>query len=316
MSSEIAFTSNAYHGYPNEYDYGSDILIDEGDAFIFSVSLTATANNSWVTMNNTGKNKLFPNSTAHPVKADIQFYGLKFGLSSTNEVRFYVGGTQIFNQNVKDGTYTFNNRTDSAIKNSVKSTEIKWVITHGSITGTGIGSVIVRYYFNRYDFSAVADTGVTSASVSSSTGYGGAGITFSCVIPTGYVFDGWYKAGAQTPYSTAQSFTYTIPTDNAANYDLSLTAKAHQNTHSVNGSYYFGTDTSPSTKAILTGISGDVGVSYNNGSKNCTTTLNTTNNFFELACGGKVAANNINVGSASLQCGGKLMRSNLKLNYV
>lgn len=88
--------------------------------------------------------------------------------------------------------------------------------------------------------------------------------------------------------------------------DLSLMAKAHQNTHNVNGTY------SGSTKAILTGISGDVAVGYNGKTK----TLNASSASHTLSCANKVMRGNVSVGSASLATGGKVMRSDLVLNYV
>lgn len=265
------------------------------------------------TLNDAAKGVIFPNSTAHPIKADLSF-AVKRGFSVISAVtsngRIKYNGSKLVTGGQASQTekvYSVTGTTDSAVTTSTKGSRLQLILFSGVFgTKAYMSYATFTLYFTRYDFSATAGSGVTSASMSSSTGYGGGSIEFSCVIPTGYVFDGWYKAGAQTPYSTAQSFTYTIPTDNAANYDLALTAKAHQSTHSVNGTY------NGSTKAILTGITGDVSVGYNGKSK----TLNASSASHTLSCSGKVMRGNVSVGSASLATGGKIMRSDLALNYV
>lgn len=216
MSSTQTFTSKAYHGYSSEYDKGPKIIVDLDNTSVFSADYTATSENSWIKVNSTGKGKLFPNATAHPTKADITFYAGKFGLSS-GEIRFYVNGTQIFNQSVGNKNYAYTGRTDAVILNSTKSTEIKWVIAHGTLTGTSINDINVTYYFTRYDFAANGEN--CSVSVSSSTGYDGDAITFSAVPNSACTFLGWYNG--DTRLTTSRTYTHTV-----AGADLTLTAKA------------------------------------------------------------------------------------------
>lgn len=262
-----------------------------GNSHVARVSLFTTG---YATFNDAAKNILYPNSTAHPVKADASMTHSGLGVN-----RFQFEGTQIFSAADKK-TETRTNLTNSQILNSTKSTEIRFVLdANGAFAACNLESASITLYFTRYDFSAVAGSGVTSASVSSSTGYDGDSITFSCVIPTGYVFDGWYNGS--TLVSSSQSYTHAV---NGA--DLTLTAKAHQNSHSVNGTY------NGSTKAILTNITGDVAIAYNSKSA----TLSASNASHTLSCSGKVMSDNVSVGSALLATSGKIMRSNLVLNYV
>lgn len=260
---------------------------------------------SW-TYKNFDKNSLYPNSTAKPYQANfsISIWRDWYIVSQTVRGKINYNGTEKCSINTSSSQST---KTDSTSS------------TGGEVTGYNKGSATIQlgyygssnlmaidvsgtvtHYFYRYDFSATAGTGVTSASVSSSTGYDGDKITFSCVIPTGYVFDGWYNGN--TKVSSSQSYTHTV---NGA--DLTLTAKAHQQTHNVNGTY------NGSTKAILTGITGDVGVSYNGKTK----TMPTDATEFTLGEKGKAMHTDVVVGSAApLQCAEKLMRSPLVIKYV
>lgn len=254
--------------------------------------------------------KLFPNATAHPTSMTFTQSVNRLSVIASGAVptfNWHVDDTEIIkNENITSGsfnsyTYTV---TSSAVTDSNRSSVFDIYGQAGTIilidTATiAFDTITVSADFTRYDFWAAAGSGVTSASVSSSTGYDGDTVTFSCVIPTGYVFDGWYNG--TTLVSSSQSYTHTV---NGA--DLSLTAKAHQDTHSVNGTY------NGSTKAILTGVTGDVTVSYNGRSK----TLNSSAASHTLSCANKAMHGNVSVGSASLATAEKIMRSDLVLDYV
>lgn len=251
---------------------------------------------------------LFPNDTAKPFRADFSV--------TVRRDWYLVGSPTAYGKLVCNGVEKAyqKNDSESAKTNSLTGDTSSEVVnnTRGTTTLTAsvrinnstcsavLVSAIATYYFTRYDFSATAGSGVTSASVSSSTGYDGDTVTFSCVIPTGYAFDGWYSGN--TKVSSSQSYTHTV-----AGADLSLTAKAHQNTHSVNGTY------NGSTKAILTGISGNVGVTYNGKTK----TMPTDGTEFTLGETNKAMHTDVAVGSAEpLHCAEKLLYSPLVLNYV
>ncbi len=263
-----------------------------------------TKSNYWVYYD-FNSSALYPNATAHPFKADFS-YQLKcsYGISSTAYGLIQIGGTSFLSNSTSSKSYqsySESGKTDSAIVNSTRGTTIRAGLQSWNIfVDACMNSANVTLYFTRYDFSASAGSGVTSASVSSSTGYDGDTVTFSCVIPTGYAFDGWYSGN--TKVSGSQSYTHTV-----AGADLSLTAKAHQNTHSVNGTY------NGSTKAILTGISGNVGVTYNGKTK----TMPTDGTEFTLGETNKAMHTDVTVGSAEpLHCAEKLLYSPLVLNYV
>ena len=294
MSSTQTFTSQAYHGYSSEYDKGPKIIVDLDNTSVFSADYTASSDNSWVTVNSTGKGKLFPNATAHPTKADITFYAGKFGLSS-GEIRFYVNGTQIFNQSVGNKNYAYTGRTDAVILNSTKSTEIKWVIAHGTLTGVSINDINVTYYFTRYDFSASTSTGIASATVSRDNGYDGDSVTFTASVQSGYNFDGWYNG--TTKVSSSQTYVHTV-----SGADLSLTAKAIASTKRLTVTYGGNT-------IVDTQVTPPVGITYDNTqiasvSSGQTKTLN---------CGNKLMSSNviISAGGGTLLCSGKIMETNI-----
>lgn len=249
MSSVQAFTTSAYHGYDDEFDHGSDISIDFDSAKVFTAIITSDTDKSWVTVNSLGKSKLFPNSSAHPIKADIVVKANKEGISS-GEFRYYTNGTQLINQKLGSWqTYSYTNRTDAVIVNSNINTEIKFVLAHGTLTGTNVQTIDITYYFTRYDFSAVAGSSITAVSATPN-GYDGDTITFNCSLADGAVFDGWYNGN--TKVSSNQQYSYTV---NGS--DLTLTAKATvPTTHTVSMTYNGST-------VPLFSTTGTVNISYN-----------------------------------------------------
>ena len=275
----------------------------------YAFAVAAYQGTGTIVLNDAAKKKLYPNATAKPTRVTGN-YKLHVSANNLNNnyMNFVMNGSTIKEGSGKISkdspvTYSFDNSSSAVTDYTRDNSDIHYAgrayIVLGLIMADAVSTANITFYFTRYDFSATADTGVTSASVSSSTGYDGDTVTFSCVIPTGYVFDGWYNG--TTLVSSSQSYTHTV---NGA--DLSLTAKAHQDTHSVNGTY------NGSTKAILTGVTGDVTVSYNGKTK----TLNSSAASHTLSCANKAMHGNVSVGSASLATAEKIMRSDLVLDYV
>lgn len=300
MSSVQALTSLATHGNTGDYTCGSNIIIDYSSDSCFSIATTAIGtDNSWITMTSAGKNKLFPNGTAHPIKADISFRGSKLGISTCN-ISLHIDGTQILNQQFTGSwvNYTFTGRTDAVIISAAKITEIKWLLEHGALTGGSVNDVTVTFYFHRYDFSASAGNNVTSAAVSSSTGYDGDSVTYSCVLASGAEFDGWYSAG--TKVSASQTYTHTV---NGADLALEARAIIPIVTKALSATY-----NGAQLQGFPISVQADAPITYSGVSKG---TVPFSGGAKTLTCANKLCSGSIGIGGKTLQCAGKIMASNV-----
>jgi len=302
MSSTQSFTTSVEYGTGGTYyNAGSAVSVDPSAYGVaFSVFTTAKYANSWITLKDAGKNELFPNSTVKPIKADYSFRTQRTGIN-TCKIEAYVAGTNIFTQDTGSGkvTHDLTNKTDSAITNSNKSSEIKFYLTHGATTSIAIIWLNITYYFTRYDFSATAGSNVTSASVSSSTGYDGDTITYSCVTDGG-TFDGWYNGS--TRVSTSQTYTHTV---NGADLTLEARASAPSITKSFSAIY-------GNSIIISQTQSSNVAVGYNSGT---ITTLTDNDRIKHLLCKNKLMNTAVTACGKTLNCGGKVSSYNIPMLY-
>lgn len=175
--------------------------------------------------NDTAKEVLFPNATAHPYKMDLSYYLSSQSSSSTGYISFEAGGTEITRHSVST-TPTQHSITD-ATPDITKSSVMRYVLyLPNNWNALVLSNPSCKLYFWLYDFMAgIAGNGVKTASVSSATGYEGDSITYSVTLKSGAVWHGWYSDAACTQLvSTDQTYTVT------AVEDMSLYAYA---THEV-----------------------------------------------------------------------------------
>ena len=271
------------------------------------MSVAGKTSYCYATVNNAGKNVLFPNATAHPVKLDFKGYignDLSIG-SHTNYGAFFVSGTQLaagsYSGSMGMVPYSTTGNTNAVVTGAIKSTEIKiGMKTSGSLYHARFndsGDSYVTLYFNRYDFSASAGTGVVSSSVSSSTGYDGDSITFSCILESGAIFDGWYNGS--TKVSDSQTYVHTV-----SGSDLALTAKAIQTvvTKSLSVAY-----NGSQLQGFPVSVTDASSIVYNG----VTTTVPFDGTAKTMRCGGKVMAVNAVIGGKTLLCANMLMAADI-----
>ena len=200
MSSEIGRSLYASTSSGEEQYDPTQWFVSDGNIKLnhytssYTDAFARVSSNGYAYTNADGLDLLYPNATAHPTKATVEMRIRSYSLFSSTRWAVRFGGTEIYyaSRNFTSyETYTSGTLTSSSITSSYKGSSR--IDVYGSSSNGGIRFVRITLYFMRYDFSATAGSGVTSASVSSSTGYDGDPVTFSCVVPTGYVFDGWYN---------------------------------------------------------------------------------------------------------------------------
>lgn len=240
----------------------------------------------YVTFNNAAKDILFPNSIVTPTSISGSYGAVLDKSNSSARLNFEIDNTTIAtgsNLTASVKTISISNTTARPTKNSTMRFKI---YTYGdynlfAYNGCYLNSFNVTLNFTRYDFSANAGSNVTNASVSSSTGYDGDTITYSCVVGNGSTFEGWYDGS--TLVSSSQTYTHTV---NGA--DLSLTAKASAPAGKVFSATYNGVQ----LQGFPIEVDSDVNIYYNSS---------------------KIATVPYSGGNAALNCNNKVMKSNVIL---
>lgn len=258
------------------------------------------------TLNDSAKSVLYPNATAHPIKADISCSAFGSWSFNGNTARgyHYIDGTDIFNWSFAAGitSYTSNKsttgNTNSALLKSTKNSTIQFgLLASGGSGGFVYGSI--TFYFNRYDFAVSRGSGIASASVSASNGYDGDKITYTCSIVSGATFDGWYNGS--TKVSSSTTYTHTV---NGS--DLTLEARTVSATPSGGAKI---TVTYNGSEIISEDVTGDVSVTYDNRE-----IAEFSNGAKTLKCAGMVMISDVVINGRTLKCSGKIMDSDVVIN--
>ena len=185
--------------------------------------------NGYAIYNSAALDVLYPNATAHPVKADSTFHAGLFSSNSSCYIALEFDGTEV--QKCYPKTYDGQTPDDkgltaSAILNSTKSSTIRYHHYANSILNAVATSFLqLTLYFNQYSCVAnSAGNGVETATVSNVTPWDGDSVTFTATLKSGVTWHGWYSDAACTQLvSTAQSYTATAA-------DLTLYAYATKDT--------------------------------------------------------------------------------------
>jgi len=298
---EISFRLSCTVDNAGSYLVGTDNVHVAYQDSVVIIPVGGSTREGTASLNSTAKDILFPNDTAHPTRMYVDYWHYSMTSHKNNKTEFRVGGTALLSKasDTKENMYgTFNS---SAVTSATKSTAIQCYIKSNTSLGWvsfgGEGMLIITY-FNRYDFSATAGSGVSSASVSSATGYDGDTIQYRCVLANGATWHGWYLNGSL--YSSAKDLDVTV---NGA--DLNLEARATVITGTLTASYNGST--------ILTvQASGSLSVTYNGG-----TIANISRGTAKtLKCNGKYMMTDIGIGSSRLKCANRIMADDVYISYT
>lgn len=270
-----------------------------GHENILALTYLESSTSGYGNLTDSAKNVLFPNVTAHPIKMSYSYTHNSVWCSSAT-TGISVDGTSIVSySSTNDKILVAGDSEISAVLNSKKSSAIHLDLARGrkSLSYMGMSAdgktIDITLFFTRYDFSAVAGTGVTSASVSSSTGYDGDTITFTASLQSGYTFDGWYNGS--TKVSSSQTYAHTV-----AGADMALTAKAIASTKTVTTKYgatTIATEQRMPPVAVSYGSTQIVSVASGQ-----TKTLNCLNNLM---------SSNLTVGGKTLLCANQIMNGDI-----
>lgn len=197
------------------------------------VVIKSTALSGYANFNSAAKAVLFPNTKAHPVKADSH---IGCGASTNNKNNYCsleFGGIEVHKVLCSNEVGEQDGLTSTAITGATSVTTIRYHLHINNLFVAGACSVgQLTLYFKRYVCAAMtAGSGVTSATVSDAEPWDGDNVTFTATLAAGAVFDGWYSDAACTQcVSTSLSYTTTAA-------DLTLYAKATQAAPTGTGVY-------------------------------------------------------------------------------
>jgi len=311
MSTLVEFSMPFDHDLATTYfTAGSGMSLNESVYSVYGTFVTKTSGSqAWATLNDTAKNLLFPNGTAHPVSMSYKFSSSRpfYIGSAAHALYLQISGTTIANTYGTSTSHAWATGTDatsSAITNATKSSEIRFGLetSNKSCRAMGCSSSDSGYFlsfkFMRYDFAATAGECVSSASVSSSTGFDGDTVTYSCELQNGAEFLGWYID--RTLVSTSRTYAYTVDGS-----DLNLVARAHILSSNLSASY--------GGKKLFT-LWGEYGVktiTYDN-TPITTISIGETKT---LHCAGKVMKSDVKIAGKTLRCAGKTMSTDVVVTY-
>ena len=245
------------------------------------------------------KNKLFPNKTVYATKCDASFtYACYSG--NDHEIRLTIGNTEVQYVSFSNKDFKTNSVSNVTLSGAnYNGTFSYWFHDNQYVLASiGVGTLSITLYFTRYDFSASAGANVTSASVSSSTGYDGDTIQYRCTLDSGAEWQGWYKDGAL--YSATKDLDVTV---NGA--DLALEARA---TMPVTTKTLSATYNGAQLQGFPMSVQADAPITYGGVSKG---TVPFSGAAKTLTCANKICRGNIGIGSKTLQCAGKMMATDV-----
>lgn len=312
MSSTQARTLPMSYATVNEYWTPDANMTQKSTVLGVEIMFSTYATNYvYSHVNDKGKTLLFPNATAHPVKMDWQVsFALSIGIltSGTAHCKLRIGGSTIAeasqNKSNTDTRCGGMGLSSAAILAANKGSDISiglYTTNKSLFAAAGDSDGIhatLTLYFTRYDFSASAGANVTSASVSSSTGYDGDTVTYSCTLASGAEFEGWYNGS--TKVSSSQTHTHTVN-----GKDLALEARATMPvTTKTLSATYDGKQVSGFPKSTQSAVA----LSYGGTSKGSIPISGGTKTF---KCGGKVTNSAIGIGSTTLNNSGKYMSTDV-----
>ena len=198
-------------------------------------------NSGTATIKSAGMEILYPKANIHPFKSDIRIIG-GGGVSNKN-VSLAIDNTTIISQDIaltdayESETHDFLNRTDSAIINSTRSSNIVFTLTasdNGLFKAFALGdNSYIKFYFKQWDLLGESIGNGISGVVCPGRLYNGESGTFTAFLRDGATFHGWYSDAAHTQLvSTNQSYTVT------ATQDLTLYAYATLGSNSFKDFYF------------------------------------------------------------------------------
>lgn len=185
------------------------------------ITMRSSSSTSRFTMNDAGRNVLFPSAEAKANKVEIWAQTIASLNNSKNTINVAVAGKNAITTQKINTSLT--ERTGSVEGTFAKaSTSVVYTIKIANgFHAAGVRDTSITAYFWQYSCAAnAAGNGVKRVSVSNVEPYEGETVTFSAELYTGATWDGWYSDAACTNLvSTNQTYSTSAA-------DLTLYAKA------------------------------------------------------------------------------------------
>ena len=195
------------------------------------ITMRTSSTTATFTMNNAGRDVLFPSAAAIAHKVDVWAQAIATLNSNKNTINVAIAGQ---NAITTERIHTSLNEYTGSVSGSFtkSNTSAVYVIKILNIFhAAGVRDTSITAYFTQYSCTAnKSGNGVKNVSVSNAEPYAGETVTFSAELYNGANFDGWYSDEACTTLvSTANPAHVTTPTyttEDASRTSLTLYAKA------------------------------------------------------------------------------------------
>ena len=183
--------------------------------------MRTSSTNATFTMNNAGRDVLFPSAAAIAHKVDVWAQAIATLNSNKNTINVAIAGQ---NAITTERIHTSLNEYTGSVSGSFTKSNTSAVYTIKILNvfhAAGVRDTSITAYFTQYSCTAnKSGNGVKNVSVSNAEPYAGETVTFSAELYNGANFDGWYSDEACTQL-VSSNLTYSTT---AA--DLTLYAKA------------------------------------------------------------------------------------------
>ena len=186
------------------------------------ITMRTSSTTARFTMNDAGRDVLFPSATAIAHKVDVWAQTIASLNNSKNTINVAIAGQNaITTERIHTSLTEHTGSVSGSFTKSNTSTVYVVKIANG-FHAAGVRDTSITAYFTQYSCAASkAGNGVKNVSVSNAAPYAGETVTFSAELYNGANFDGWYSDESCTQL-VSSNLTYSI----TAAADLTLYAKA------------------------------------------------------------------------------------------
>lgn len=186
------------------------------------ITMRSSSNTSTFTMNDAGRNVLFPSAAAKAHKIEIWAQAIATLNNSKNTINVAVAGKNaITTQKIHTSLTEHTGSVSGSFTKSATSVVYTIKIVN-FFHAAGVRDTSITAYFTQYSCTAnKSGNGVKNVSVSNAAPYEGETVTFSARLYNGANFEGWYSDEACTQL-VSSSLTYSA----TPRADLTLYAKA------------------------------------------------------------------------------------------
>ena len=204
------------------------------------------------TMNDAGRDVLFPSSAAKAHKIDVWAQSISTLNSSKNTINIAIAGQNAIAKERIHTSLTEHTGSVSGTFTKSNTSAVSVLKIANGFHAAGVRDTSITAYFTQYSCAAnKVGNGVKSVSVSNSEPYEGETVTFSVELYNGANFDGWYSDESCTQLASS-SLTYSTT---AA--DLILYAKATINANIYNCAAVAGENIASASVSDDSVVSGD-----------------------------------------------------------